>query len=216
MQDFLKFKFSNDLRPENRIPELERVYRQAKELIEIEDLDKNSLIIDAGSSYGHVIRAIAPTGCQVYSFEAHPLFYGFLVRDYSDLENVVLSNKAVWCENEVRKFYFKESREDLNGGATLMSEKSNITNPGLGQDVECFDLSEFILNLDKDVDVLKIDIEGAEYEVLNKLFDTGAHERVKSIYLEDHERKMRSYRYKNLKQEVVKKFSSVNKDLNWW
>lgn len=56
------------------------------------------------------------------------------------------------------------------------------------KDSPCLDLSKFILEECRDADtiVLKMDIEGAEYDVLDRLVQTDALARVNELYIEYH------------------------------
>ena len=96
-----------------------------------------------------------------------------------------------------------------------MSEKTNILDPYLFDVVECFSISQYIKELGN-VDVLKIDVEGAEYEILFSMLESEAYKSVKSIYVEDHERKMPSARYREMKNKVIDGYSQIKKDLYWW
>ena len=214
MREFSINRFSKELN-EATLSERERTYQQSLELVEIEQLDENSVVLDLGGNYGDVLKGMQSCGCKVYVFEPHPFFYNYMKEEYGENQNFIISNKAAWVRNEERKFYFKRSRDAKNGGATLMSEKTNILDPFLFDVVECFDISELINELGH-VDVLKIDVEGAEYEILHSMLESEAYKNVKSIYVEDHERKMPSARYRDLKDKVIDGYSQIKKDLYWW
>ena len=121
---------------------------------------------------------------------------------------------CIILNDEIRKFYFKKSPTAKNGGATLMSEKTNI-NIDLNIEVQCEDICKIVDRL-KFVDVLKIDVEGAEYELLNKIYESNTYKKIGSIYFEDHSRKIFSSRFFDLKSKVIKNFNSINKELYWW
>ena len=53
--------------------------------------------------------------------------------------------------------------------------------------VECIDLSEFVTSLNRPVRLLKIDIEGAEIAVVNRLIDTRAMDLIDLAIVETHE-----------------------------
>ena len=55
-------------------------------------------------------------------------------------------------------------------------------------EVECIDLASFIRELGRPVTLLKMDIEGAEVSVLNRMIDTGAIDEVQLAIVETHER----------------------------
>ncbi len=214
MREFSINKFSKELN-EMTLSERERTHLQSLELIQLEKLNEKSVVIDLGSNFGDVLKGLEDCGCKVYAFEPHPFFYNYIIENYGSNENFVISSKAAWVKNEKRNFYFKKSRQAINGGATLMAEKTNILDLGLYDIVDCFDISEFI-KLIGHVDVLKIDIEGAEYEVLHSLLESGAYRNIKSIYIEDHERKMPSKRFRDLKEKVIDGYSKIEKELYWW
>lgn len=207
-------RFSEEVNS-SEISDRNKTYAQSVELIEIESINDEFTVVDLGANYGEFIKALAPTGCKIYAFEPHPVFYEIISNEYEETENVILSNNAMWIQNEKRKFYFKRSKESLNGGATLMEEKTNILNKNLNVEVQCLDICDFIDSVGY-VDILKVDVEGAEYELLDRLYESGRHEKVGSIYFEDHERKMPSQRFRQLKQKVIKNYNSINKNLYWW
>ena len=214
MREFSINKFSKELN-EMTLSERERTHLQSLELIQLEQLNEKSVVIDLGSNFGDVLKGLEDCGCKVYAVEPHPFFYNYIIENYGSNENFVISSKAAWVRNEKRNFYFKKSRQAINGGATLMAEKTNILDLGLYDIVDCFDISEFIKSIGH-VDVLKIDIEGAEYEVLHSLLESGAYRNIKSIYIEDHERKMPSKRFRDLKEKVIDGYSKIEKELYWW
>jgi FkbM family methyltransferase len=80
-------------------------------------------------------------------------------------------NAAVWTEDG--KIGFTSSGDD-KGSVSTDSENR----------VGCIDLSRAIL---EETDLLKMDIEGAEFPVLKKLFQSGAINRVKRIAVELHD-----------------------------
>ena len=83
-------------------------------------------------------------------------------------------------------------------------------------EVNLVNLSEFIAKLNSPIKVLKIDIEGAEIEVLNKLIDTRQYEKIGKILVETHETKITSQveELKTLKGRI-KKLGIRNINLNW-
>lgn len=99
-------------------------------------------------------------------------------------ENVKLINlyeAAIWIENREEMTFY-----DLgNESSSVLSKKTN----GIGETkVKTINLSDFIIKNFKQEDkiILKIDIEGAEYEVFKNLFSTGAIKYIDKIYGELH------------------------------
>lgn len=213
--DFLKFRFSDKVLSDDK-SDKEKTALQTRELVDLEGLDKDSIVLDIGSNFGIVIDELQPVGCKVYSFEPHPVFFSMLKEKYSDNENVILSDNAVWNKTERKKFYFKRSFDRLNGGATLMSKKTNITDERLNKEVQCIDVLEVIESIDSDINVLKMDVEGAEYEILERIILNDAHQKIKSIYFEDHSRKFVDQAWHNKKEEILQMYKSKDISLNWW
>ena len=213
--DFLEFRFSDEVLSD-KYSDREKTAIQTRELIEIESLGPDSTVLDIGANYGEVEKVLTPVGCKVHAFEPHPLFFSKLQDSYVDNPNISISNCAVWKTNGKKTFYFKRSASALNGGATLMSEKTNITNLNLNVEVTCLDIFDLITSIGKPVDVLKMDVEGAEYEILQRLYESGAYKSVKSIYFEDHSRKMPSENFHRLKANVLESYKNENISLYWW
>lgn len=197
------------------ISDREKTRLRTQKLIELENINKNSIVIDIGSNFGEVIDILLSTGCEIHSFEPHPVFYNMIYKKYHKYSNVFLYEKAIWTSNTKKKLYYKRSETALNGGSTLIPEKTNIHNLNLFKEVDCIDIVEFLNNF-KEVDILKMDIEGAEYEILDKIFKTEAYKKIRSIYYEDHSKKIPTERFKILKNKTFQNFNSKNTPLYSW
>jgi len=93
---------------------------------------------------------------------------------------VKLYEKALWTEDEEDIIFY----DSKNESSSLLIEKNN-KNPTY---ISSICLSRFILEnfSASDCIVLKLDIEGAEYEVFKDLIDTGAIKYINKIYGELH------------------------------
>lgn len=132
-----------------------------KEIYKFDCKKKNPLIIDCGANIGLSVlyfKKLFPSS-KVIAFEPDPKIFEIL--DYNikafDLENVALYNTALWNEEKELDF----NAEGADGGR--LSDKDNA--PDNLVKIKALKLSKF---LDRTVDFLKIDIEGAEYEVLKE------------------------------------------------
>ena len=84
---------------------------------------------------------------------------------------------------------YKYSKSDelfWSQGASLYESKDDIIK-GDFIEVEVIDLISFIENLNKPIDVLKLDIEGGEYDVLLRLLEKDLHKNIKYILVEIHD-----------------------------
>ncbi len=133
--------------------------------------------------------------------------------------NVVCFPFAVLDRNTTIRLYLHEwSDQDevkWSVGSSILDFKGNVTKERY-VDVPAIDLSEFIFRLNHRVKLLKMDIEGAEYETLSRLIDRGLHRLVDYILVETHEQKIPELRDKH--QILLAKIAEqqiANIDLTW-
>ncbi len=131
---------------------VEEIYRQA--------LPPNAFVLDCGAHIGLsviYIKHICP-GAEVVAFEPDKDNYELLkknVKSYQ-LDNVHLRQEAVWTSDTTLNFH-----QDGTMGSKVTDSSTITTAP-----VKAVRLRDFI---NRDVDFLKLDIEGAEYEVLKDI-----------------------------------------------
>jgi FkbM family methyltransferase len=149
------------------------------------------IIIDAGANVGDVTSRCARTGATVHAFEPNPVCYAILKKRFAGLSNVRTYNVGVMdkpCSLTLTTPKPDETYDSVETtiAGTFIAPPSGAE--GIETTVECIDLSEFIRTLDRPVTLLKMDIEGAEVAVLNRLLDTGIIDRVDFALVETHER----------------------------
>ncbi|MGH3136109.1 MAG: FkbM family methyltransferase, partial [Gaiellaceae bacterium] len=140
-------------------------------------LREGDIAIDCGANIGLVTAAFARTGADVHAFEPNPDAFAVLEERFRDAPNVRLHRVAVLDRPGAARLHLHvDAARDPVGasiGSSVLSLKGNV-DPESYVEVEAIDLSQFVLDLDRDVRVLKIDIEGAECPVVHRLLDTGA------------------------------------------
>lgn len=120
----------------------------------------------------------------IYSFEIEPDF----VDNFWDIPNLVFINKAVWIEDCKISFY-RDIFDSRKAGGSLLKEKiSGKIDREHPIMVEALDFSKWVReNLSKDDHIiLKMDIEGAEYKVLNKMIREGTFNYIDKLLIEWH------------------------------
>lgn len=102
----------------------------------------------------------------IHSFEPDPRFW----RSYQDLENHTLHKKALWKWDGRVDFYLSDTPLG-NGSSVIKEKKTGYLDKDNPISVKCIDFSQWIKRYFKleDYIFVKMDIEGAEYEVLNKM-----------------------------------------------
>jgi FkbM family methyltransferase len=144
-------------------------------------------IIDVGSNIGMSVlyfKFLYPDA-QITAFEPDPRTFGWLEKNISlnKLKNVTALNVAAGAKEGKMTFYQDTSIE----GSGINGFKMNIVagiEPGRMRaiDVVCKKLSSF---MNSPINLLKIDVEGAEYEILEEIkYKLG---NVKRIFLEVHQ-----------------------------
>ena len=167
------------------------------EIINTLGLDKNSVIIDLGACRGGQITDYVSLGAEVHAFEPHPMHAHTIKETFSNYQNLIFHDYAAGHTNcDVSYLYFKGSPDDDNGGASMLPFKLATDDsvaqgrfnhdPGMTHIVKTIDIAKYIFELDKDIDILKIDVEGLEYLLMWRLLETGAASRIKHIFFADH------------------------------
>lgn len=146
------------------------------------------IIIDAGANVGDVTSRCARTGATVHAFEPNPLCYAILKDRFAGLRNVKVHHAGVMDRRgslylSTPKAHDNYDPVDMTVAASFVVKDDEAETV----EVECVDLAEFIQSLGR-VALLKMDIEGAEIPVLNRLLDTRIIDRVEIAVVETHER----------------------------
>lgn len=140
---------------------LDEIYVQ--EVYRYVSREKAPVILDCGANIGLSVlyfKKLYPAA-RITAFEADPKIYGTLQKNLStrQLQDVELVNAAVWVNNAAIEF---ESDGTLGGKIDTEHHGKN------GVEVRAIRLRDY---LQQPIDFLKIDIEGAEYEVLKDCRD---------------------------------------------
>jgi FkbM family methyltransferase len=149
------------------------------------------IVIDCGANVGDVSSRFARTGATVHAFEPNPDCYKILLRRFRAMPNVkcypfgVMDRK---CKLSLQTPVVHAGFDavEVTVAATFVAANSAVGQTSV--DVECIDLAAFITDLKGPVKLIKIDIEGSEIQVINKLLDTGLNQLVDWMIVETHER----------------------------
>jgi FkbM family methyltransferase len=150
------------------------------------------VFIDCGGHFGESIDRfkrsdLYSSDFEMYCFEPLPKS-AKVCRERDDIQFI---EKAVWIEDGESEF-FSNAREDT-WGSTLMAGKTSseilYDSPIV---VKTIDFSAWMKsNFDaKDYIIVKMDIEGAEYQVLRKMIEDGTIGYMDMIFMEWHENRL--------------------------
>lgn len=158
-------------------------------------LEPGDVALDCGANVGKFTTVMAESGAQVYAFEPHPVAYRQLEKNTRDLPNVTAIHAAVTdTPGPVKLYLHRWDQEDpvhWSTGSSMIQAKRNV-DPERHVEVEGVALGDFIEELDAErIQLLKMDIEGAEVAVLNDLLDRELHRSIDLAFVELHDRQIR-------------------------
>jgi FkbM family methyltransferase len=193
-----------------------------------------------GSSIGSWFRKQYPKQnrtFEVFAVEADPAFHA----EYAAKRGVTLLPYAAWVRNETLAFVINDGptagnkadgRKASGRGMGRIRPAAGGTAEGLSRQVRrvpAFDLAEWMRRTfsEQDYVVMKMDVEGTEFELIPRMIDTGAICLVDELFLECHYNRWqrccpgeRSPKYQNTYGECLELFTSLrNRGVlvhQWW
>ena len=168
------------------------------------------IFIDGGAHIGESVKYFYATfplaeQYEVHSFEANPDLWGDIEK-----ENTILHKSAMWDTDGETDFW--KSRFHTEGGTILTKKITGKIDYNHSIKVKTIDFSKWVQeNLNKnDYIVLKLDIEGAEYAVLEKMYKDGTLAWINEFWGEFH----LPDRVRSLDSGVYEKIQGYLKDLD--
>jgi len=162
------------------------------------ELNSNSIVIDIGARLGEWSDLIKQKyGCNIYCFE--------VIKEFCEqlkLKNYIVFNYAVVDKFGIINLGIFESE------ASILYDK-NDTNRIIT--IESIPASEIFKLINKnEIDLMKINVEGAEYSILNNLIDNNLISKIKLLQIQFH----LIENYVNLYNDVAKKLENTHK-ITW-
>lgn len=186
-------------------------------------LGPRDLVVDCGANVGDVTRPLAETGAGVIAFEPDPWAVARLRERVADLPNVTVREAAVGSGEGSVTLRRAAGREDNPKGASV---KSTVLEGGRGisdRDAVEVPLVDFPAFLEAtiaergEIAFLKMDIEGAELDVLAAMAERRLFDRIRCTVAETHERKFKALRprFRELRERIGAEWPASRVNLDW-
>ena len=164
------------------------------------DNKQKKVFIDGGAHWGESVAAFAskymthPTEYEIYSFEANPNLVPNIQENFNRIANqfpgisINFYNAALSTTEGLCKFYIADSHY----ASTTRSDKTTGgVNVNSASECVSIDTDSFIKQFNKDdYIILKLDIEGGEYDVLPHLIRGGSMSYINELLIEWHHHKL--------------------------
>ena len=190
-------------------------------------LKPGDLVFDCGANVGEVTVPLAATGAEVHAFEPDPFAFSLLTKATRNLPNVTLHNVAVGVQPGSVKLMRANNFSDNPLGASV---KSTVISGGrkINEeadedstiDVELISLPDLVSEVFEkqgELAFIKMDIEGAELDILEVMFEKDIFNKVRLTVAETHENKFKALRprFKTLRDKVTKRHPITRVNLDW-
>lgn len=155
------------------------------------DLRPGDIAIDCGANVGNVAEVMLAAGATVYAFEPNPFVFPILRNRLGrDTPRITCIPKGVWTQQSTLRMYHDPrcQADPARWSVTSSIHDGNThVEAACHSDIELVDLAGFITVLGRRVKLIKLDVEGAEFDILNHLIDTGVVDQIEHIVAETHE-----------------------------
>ena len=164
--------------------------------------------VDCGANVGKYTAKIAATGASVYAFEPNPHAFAVLKERFAGRANVACINKAVGAESKVDLLYLdRRSASDpvrFATGSSLLPSYQCV-DPMTSVEVEVVDLVAFLQSFGKKIELVKIDVEGTEIDILERLLKASPPLEIGCVFVEMHDQKV---------PELVARGAAIRAEIN--
>jgi FkbM family methyltransferase len=150
-------------------------------------LTRKDVVIDLGAHVGMAAIQFSHRAGRVYAFEPHPRIFQELAQAANRYPRIIPINAAAAATDGNAQLFSDDDPRPWKHteGSTLAEGKSNLTY-SQSFEVETIDLARFIRELNTRVRMIKMDVEGLEYNLINALLDGDVMDRIDKIHIEDH------------------------------
>ena len=151
-------------------------------------INSKSIVLDLGANIGDVSEFIFKKyNCSIFAYEPNIACYNYMKKRFENNKKIKIFNYAISNFSGKGSLYFHRNAKSNNDerfieGASLRVDKDNIDiNKNIK--VEIINIKE-ILNAYERIDLIKIDIEGSEYQIMSEIIKNN--KKIKMVICELH------------------------------
>lgn len=171
-----------------------------------------SILIDIGAMNGKEIIWALKEGYEVHAFEPNPN----MKEKLKPYENIATINyAAAWNKDGTAPLYRMATSEPGEDGVSLIKEKTNVGKENFVE-VPTINIGLYLKKLNKDIDILKINAEGAEYIIIESILEHFDYKRINRWLVEDHANYIKSEEWEKHKNKVLAHLSYLDIKLENW
>lgn len=139
------------------------------------NLTSESLVIDGGGYQGEFTEKIhTKYNCSVHVFEPIKTMFDALESKFSSNPKIIVNQLGL----------SNSTREDI---IYLDNDGSSLYGEGNFEKIQCIDISKYLRsNKIQSIDLLKLNIEGAEFDVIERLIDQQMISHIKNLQVQFH------------------------------
>ncbi|MEI8174731.1 MAG: FkbM family methyltransferase [bacterium] len=190
-------------------------------------MKKDDVYVDCGANIGLIIDIAKHQQGKIYAFEPNKNLFTFLKQKYSENQEIQIYEKAVYNKDGEIEFNTPSNENEdyiscswCGSISTIENLDKFVKNFKKKNVVETVNFSKFIkekiFSKEKEIYLLKIDIEGVEFEVINNIIENNLYSKIKYIVCETHERFFNDGKEKLEKLEkLIKEKNIKNIFLDW-
>ena len=188
-------------------------------------LRPGDLALDLGANAGDVSERLLKTGADVIAFDPEPWAVDKIKARLGDHPNYTFHHAAVGITDGTVRMYraanFANNEKNASVKSTIISGGRMIDeSEGQGIDVPVINFVAFIKTIIEErgqIAFLKMDIEGAELDILQAMDEANLFQNIRCTVVETHEREFRDLRprFKQLREHFEGKYRPEHVNLNW-
>lgn len=186
-------------------------------------LRPRDVVLDCGANVGKISTQLAASGAQIHAFEPDPFAFAELSKACADLPNVTLHNAAVGATAGTIRLMRAANFDENPTGASVKSTivaGGRMIDESEGIEVQLLSFLDLVRDLvakHGEIALVKMDIEGAELDILEALEETGLLQGIRCMVVETHERKFKELRgrYRALRDRMAEPPHAGRVYLDW-